>query len=200
MGTIAKRRLKSTMIAGKPLIELPPKSVELVQVDLAGAHRQKYVAWETAGRQIISQHIAADQLLQNYTSVLEIILRCADGTLVVAMEPCDINFPSIMSEWLPCRAKSTGALCAQTFMMSRCSAAYCKQDCAPVTPPQALLHHNLNHDCQPVSLCAASAKSVTPLSCAPPSRQPLPRTQEASSSRQQHWRRRCRRSSGRSSC
>lgn len=90
LGTIAKRRLKSTMVAGKPLIELPPKTVELVHVDLTGEHRRQYVAWETAGRRIISQHLAADQLLRNYTSVLEIILRLrqiCDAAEMCAAEP-----------------------------------------------------------------------------------------------------------------
>jgi SNF2 family DNA or RNA helicase len=77
LATVAMRRLKTSTVGGRPLVELPPKVVEVVGVELTGRHREQYDAWEAAGQAVISQHLDANRLLQNYASVLEVILRCA---------------------------------------------------------------------------------------------------------------------------
>jgi SWI/SNF-related matrix-associated actin-dependent regulator of chromatin subfamily A3 len=77
LAAVAMRRLKTTTVNGKVLVALPPKTVAVVSVELCDEQRQAYNKWEEAGRAIISHHLSADQLLQNYATVLEFILRCA---------------------------------------------------------------------------------------------------------------------------
>ncbi|KAI7841955.1 hypothetical protein COHA_004482 [Chlorella ohadii] len=57
MATIAMRRTKDT------------------QVHLDGEARAKYERWQAAGRAVIEQHLRDGTLLQQYTAVLEILLR-----------------------------------------------------------------------------------------------------------------------------
>ena len=76
LASTAMRRLKTTTVGGRAIVALPPKTVEIVKVELGGAQRRAYDTWEEAGRAVIAQHLEAEQLLQNYASVLEIILRC----------------------------------------------------------------------------------------------------------------------------
>ena len=77
LASTAMRRLKTTTVGGRAIVALPPKTVEIVKVELGGEQRRAYDTWEEAGRAVIAQHLEAEQLLQNYASVLEIILRCA---------------------------------------------------------------------------------------------------------------------------
>lgn len=77
MAATALRRLKTTEVRGKPLVALPPKHIEFVDVELEGEHRGIYDRWERAGREAIVSQLESDTLLRNYSSVLEIILRCA---------------------------------------------------------------------------------------------------------------------------
>ena len=84
MAAVALRRLKTTVVRGQPLVALPPKIIEFVDVELEGEHRGLYDKWERAGREAIVSHLESDTLLRNYSSVLEIILRC-DASLPSAL-------------------------------------------------------------------------------------------------------------------
>ena len=49
MARVALRRTKSTRVGGRPLVALPPRSVQLVQVELLPEARAKYQRWQAAG-------------------------------------------------------------------------------------------------------------------------------------------------------
>lgn len=91
VGSLALRRTKDTVRNGHRLVELPPRNVNIVPVVLSAAEQAKYKRWEEAGRRVVAGHLAADTLMQNYTAVLEIILRlrqiCADSSLVTGEDP-----------------------------------------------------------------------------------------------------------------
>jgi SWI/SNF-related matrix-associated actin-dependent regulator of chromatin subfamily A3 len=76
MAAVAMRRLKTTEVNGQPLVQLPAKSIEFVDVELPEGQRALYDRWEQAGRDAVSSHIENGTLFRNYSSVLEIILRC----------------------------------------------------------------------------------------------------------------------------
>lgn len=75
MGAIALRRTKQQQVDGRPLVELPQKTVYRVVVKLDPASRAKYTRWQEAGREIVQYHLQHGTLLANYTAVLEILLR-----------------------------------------------------------------------------------------------------------------------------
>ena len=75
MGTIALRRTKDLMVNGRPLVALPSKTVQIVRVNLSPEDRLRYERLETEGRRLVSGHLQSQTLMQNYSSVLEIILR-----------------------------------------------------------------------------------------------------------------------------
>ncbi|GAB4821905.1 hypothetical protein N2152v2_008951 [Parachlorella kessleri] len=75
LNTVALRRTKDLRVNGRPLVALPPRNVHLVTVQLSREERHKYERWEEAGQRIVQRHLSSDTLLQNYTAVLEIILR-----------------------------------------------------------------------------------------------------------------------------
>ncbi|KAG2423298.1 hypothetical protein HXX76_015447 [Chlamydomonas incerta] len=92
MGALALRRTKDLRLgtAGRPLVALPSKTVRLVTVHLTREDRAKYDALELESRRIISHALAAESLLDNYISVLEIILRLrqvADAGCLCGRDP-----------------------------------------------------------------------------------------------------------------
>ncbi|KAG2491123.1 hypothetical protein HYH03_010567 [Edaphochlamys debaryana] len=94
MAAIALRRTKDLKIGGRPLVSLPDRCVNLVRVHLTRDDRAKYDALELAGRQLVSQQLAASTLLENYMGVLEIILRLrqvSDAGCLVAAGPLPLS-------------------------------------------------------------------------------------------------------------
>lgn len=91
MGGIALRRTKQQRRGGVPLVSLPARRVSTLTVSLDAATRAKYRKWEEAGQRIVGAHLAASTLLQNYTAILEIILRlrqiCCHAGLVPQEDP-----------------------------------------------------------------------------------------------------------------
>lgn len=85
METIALRRTKDMKINGQSLVELPPKDVQIRPVELSHEERELYNSVETEGRKVVQNFINSGTVLNNYSSILQIILRlrqiCDDASL-----------------------------------------------------------------------------------------------------------------------
>ncbi|KAH9547320.1 hypothetical protein CY35_11G028300 [Sphagnum magellanicum] len=75
MKAIALRRTKELQVNGHRLVELPRKTVTIHYVDLAAEDREVYDKLEENGKEVIGQLVQSGTVLQNYASVLQIILR-----------------------------------------------------------------------------------------------------------------------------
>lgn len=62
-------------VDGKRLVELPRKTVSMHYVDLSPEDREVYDKVEEIGKEVIEGYMRSGTVLQNYASVLQIILR-----------------------------------------------------------------------------------------------------------------------------
>uniref|UniRef100_A0A0D9X514 RING-type domain-containing protein n=1 Tax=Leersia perrieri TaxID=77586 RepID=A0A0D9X514_9ORYZ len=69
------RRTKETMIDGQPIINLPPKTINLDKVDFTKEERNFYLTLEERSRQQFKAYAAAGTLKQNYANILLMLLR-----------------------------------------------------------------------------------------------------------------------------
>ncbi|KAF8719418.1 hypothetical protein HU200_024131 [Digitaria exilis] len=69
------RRTKETLINGVPIINLPPKTINLNKVDFSREERSFYLNLEERSRQQFKAFAAAGTLKQNYASILLMLLR-----------------------------------------------------------------------------------------------------------------------------
>ncbi|KXZ51801.1 hypothetical protein GPECTOR_11g243 [Gonium pectorale] len=114
MGSIAMRRTKDLRIGGRPLVVLPRKSINLVTVHLTREDRAKYDALELQGRRMVAHALETSTLLENYMSVLEIILRLrqASGDEVADAGCLCTRDPLPLTEGLAAPGGSRGAAAA----------------------------------------------------------------------------------------
>ncbi|XP_057498914.1 helicase-like transcription factor CHR28 isoform X2 [Actinidia eriantha] len=73
--TIMLRRTKGTLLDGEPIINLPPKSVELKKVDFTKEERDFYCRLEADSRAQFAEYAAAGTVKQNYVNILLMLLR-----------------------------------------------------------------------------------------------------------------------------
>ncbi|XP_044461541.1 helicase-like transcription factor CHR28 isoform X2 [Mangifera indica] len=73
--TIMLRRTKGTLLDGKPIINLPPKVIELKQVDFTQEERDFYNQLEIDSRDQFKEYAAAGTVKQNYVNILLMLLR-----------------------------------------------------------------------------------------------------------------------------
>lgn len=73
--TIALRRTKDMKVDDKRLVDLPQRTVTVHNVDLSQEDRQLYDRVELEGKRLVGQYVASGTVLQNYSTVLQIILR-----------------------------------------------------------------------------------------------------------------------------
>ncbi|PIA25059.1 hypothetical protein AQUCO_12900001v1 [Aquilegia coerulea] len=73
--TIMLRRTKGTLLDGEPIINLPPKSVELRRVDFSMEERDFYSKLEADSRAQFKVYAAAGTVKQNYVNILLMLLR-----------------------------------------------------------------------------------------------------------------------------
>lgn len=73
--TIMLRRTKGTMLDGEPIINLPPKSVELKRVSFSTEERDFYSKLEADSRAQFKVYAAAGTVKQNYVNILLMLLR-----------------------------------------------------------------------------------------------------------------------------
>ncbi|RLN35333.1 putative ATP-dependent helicase C17A2.12-like isoform X1 [Panicum miliaceum] len=69
------RRTKETLINGVPIINLPPKTINLNKVDFSHEERSFYLTLEERSRQQFKAFAAAGTLKQNYANILLMLLR-----------------------------------------------------------------------------------------------------------------------------
>ncbi|CAN6175220.1 unnamed protein product [Urochloa humidicola] len=69
------RRTKETLINGVPIINLPPKTINLNKVDFSQEERSFYLTLEEHSRQQFKAFAAAGTLKQNYANILLMLLR-----------------------------------------------------------------------------------------------------------------------------
>ncbi|KAK7270127.1 hypothetical protein RIF29_23047 [Crotalaria pallida] len=72
---IMLRRTKDTLIDGKPIINLPPKKIELTKVDFSSEERAFYTKLEADSRSQFKAYAAAGTVNQNYANILLMLLR-----------------------------------------------------------------------------------------------------------------------------
>ncbi|MED6197118.1 Helicase-like transcription factor chr28 [Stylosanthes scabra] len=72
---IMLRRTKGTLIDGKPIINLPPKTIELTKVDFSVEERAFYMKLEADSRSQFKAYAAAGTVNQNYANILLMLLR-----------------------------------------------------------------------------------------------------------------------------
>lgn len=69
------RRMKDSTIDGKPLLELPPKTEQIIHVDLDDEERNYYMSLEAQTKITINKYIRAGTVGKNYSNVLVLLLR-----------------------------------------------------------------------------------------------------------------------------
>jgi len=75
MKVIALRRTKTQLIDGKPIVQLPEKSIFMNYIELSPEERDIYKAVSEKGKVTIGKYMKAGTLLKNYTEVLAILTR-----------------------------------------------------------------------------------------------------------------------------
>ncbi|KAL0321227.1 UNVERIFIED_CONTAM: Helicase-like transcription factor CHR28 [Sesamum radiatum] len=73
--TIMLRRTKGTLIDGEPIINLPPKTIQLKKVDFSKEERDFYCRLEAESRAQFAEYAAAGTVKQNYVNILLMLLR-----------------------------------------------------------------------------------------------------------------------------
>ncbi|CAN8321317.1 unnamed protein product [Cochlearia groenlandica] len=72
---IMLRRTKGTLLDGQPIINLPPKTINLSKVDFSEEERSFYKKLESDSRSQFKAYAAAGTLNQNYANILLMLLR-----------------------------------------------------------------------------------------------------------------------------
>jgi SNF2 family DNA or RNA helicase len=75
MQLICLRRTKSDQINGKPIVQLPKKTVSTKELDFTEEERTVYKSFESKGREIILRYQRKGTLLQNYAHVFAVMMR-----------------------------------------------------------------------------------------------------------------------------
>ncbi|CAM8987954.1 unnamed protein product [Rhodiola kirilowii] len=73
--TVMLRRTKDTRIGGEPIINLPPKSIQLNKVDFSPEERMFYSKLEAESRSQFKKYAEAGTVSQNYANILLMLLR-----------------------------------------------------------------------------------------------------------------------------
>ncbi|XP_022642223.1 helicase-like transcription factor CHR28 isoform X2 [Vigna radiata var. radiata] len=103
---IMLRRTKGTLLDGKPIINLPPKTIELSKVDFSVEERAFYTKLESDSRTRFSAYAAAGTVNQNYANILLMLLRlrqaCDHPRLVKDIDSDPVGKDSVeMAKTLP---------------------------------------------------------------------------------------------------
>ncbi|KAL5223240.1 hypothetical protein ABZP36_027953 [Zizania latifolia] len=144
--TVMLRRTKATMLDGKPIISLPPKTVSLKTVDFTSEERAFYNALEAESREQFKEYAAAGTVKQNYVNILLMLLRlrqaCDHPHLVRGHESTSNwlsslemakNLPMERQQALLICLQSCSAICAlcsdapEDAVVTMCSHVFCNQ-------------------------------------------------------------------------
>ncbi|TDL15102.1 hypothetical protein BD410DRAFT_796684 [Rickenella mellea] len=69
------RRTKDTKLDGKPILQLGPKTIDMIELDFTPEEREIYKGIEEKQKQKISKFIKAGTVMKNYAFILVMILR-----------------------------------------------------------------------------------------------------------------------------
>ena len=75
MQAICMRRTKSDQVNGKPIVDLPNKSVTITELKFTEEETIIYKAWESEGQEIIQKYQQKGTLLNNYAHVFAVMMR-----------------------------------------------------------------------------------------------------------------------------
>ncbi|KAL5228735.1 hypothetical protein ABZP36_017000 [Zizania latifolia] len=117
--TVMLRRTKATMLDGKPIISLPPKTVSLKTVDFTSEERSFYNTLEAESREQFKEYAAAGTVKQNYVNILLMLLRlrqaCDHPHLVRGHESTSNWMSSLeMAKKLPMERQQALLICLQS--------------------------------------------------------------------------------------
>lgn len=73
------RRLKTDMLDGKPLVDLPARVVETVNCEFDSEERAFYNALQDKMELAFNKFMDAGTVMNNYTAVLTLLLRLRQG-------------------------------------------------------------------------------------------------------------------------
>jgi SNF2 family DNA or RNA helicase len=76
------RRLKTDLVNGKPIIELPEREVKVVKCDFDEDERAFYKALEDKIEIAVSKFQRSGTVQQNYTAILTLLLRLRQGMYI----------------------------------------------------------------------------------------------------------------------
>ncbi|KAI9385263.1 hypothetical protein POPTR_011G046400v4 [Populus trichocarpa] len=104
--TVMLRRTKGTLLDGEPIINLPPRVVELKKVDFTEEEREFYTRLEIDSRAQFKEYAAAGTVKQNYVNILLMLLRlrqaCDHPRLVSGLDSSSLGSSSVeMAKKLP---------------------------------------------------------------------------------------------------
>jgi SNF2 family DNA or RNA helicase len=99
---ILLRRMKTSLIDGKPIITLPPKTEEVTHVVFSEDEQEFYNALEGKSRIQFNKYMSANTVGKNYSNILVLLLRlrqcCCHPHLITDFE--DAN-PPVATELSP---------------------------------------------------------------------------------------------------
>jgi SNF2 family DNA or RNA helicase len=99
---ILLRRTKTSLIDGKPIIELPPKTEEIQHVVFSEEEQDFYNALENKTKIQFNKYMRANTVGKNYSNILVLLLRlrqcCCHPHLITDFEeaPADISTDTMM--------------------------------------------------------------------------------------------------------
>jgi SNF2 family DNA or RNA helicase len=79
MKAIMLRRLKDAIHDGAPLIQLPPRTIEVIECDFDEDERAFYTALEEKTTLTMNKFIKRGEVMSNYTQVMVLLLRLRQG-------------------------------------------------------------------------------------------------------------------------
>ncbi|KAF8114175.1 hypothetical protein N665_0040s0030 [Sinapis alba] len=134
--TVMLRRTKGSFIDGKPIISLPPKSIELRKVDFTEEERDFYSNLEITSRDQFQEYKEAGTVKQNYVNILLMLLRlrqaCDHPLLVKGEYSCmwESSLGLAKKESLPEASLQICGICndsPEDAVVSVCGHVFCKQ-------------------------------------------------------------------------
>ncbi|KAG7585054.1 Zinc finger RING-type [Arabidopsis thaliana x Arabidopsis arenosa] len=134
--TVMLRRTKGSFLDGKPIISLPPKSIELRKVDFTVEERDFYSKLEAESRTQFREYAEAGTVKQNYVNILLMLLRlrqACDHPLLVNGEYSFTWESSVGLAKKQIQSEASLAICGicndapEDAVVSVCGHVFCKQ-------------------------------------------------------------------------
>lgn len=85
------RRRKTDLVNGKPLIELPPKHINVVNCEFNNDESEFYLALENKIEEVMNKFMKSGDLGRNYTTALVLLLRLRQGELLRRTVICTVD-------------------------------------------------------------------------------------------------------------